>query len=179
LYIGNASSPLVRKCDLASDGTLGTCTNAGVPDAVASGVEDIRIVGTTGYLLHYDEERISKCIVDTDGSFSSCDNVEATGFSEPESLAIRGSHMYVANWDMNSITRCIIGEDGSLTDCRDAGASGLVGPTQVAVKGSSIYITNSNGGAGVTRCTATDDGLLTGCTRVFSELKFLIGIAFS
>jgi hypothetical protein len=171
LYIGDAQSPLVRMCRVEADGSLDGCANAQFPGALASDVDDIQIVDTTAYALHFDKNAVSKCTVQDDGSFASCEDAGATGLDGPLGFTISGSNMYIANRWSNSTTRCIIASGGALSDCRDAGAPGLIVPTHVAVRGSSVYITDE-GTAGITRCTAGSDGLLTGCTSI-SEPKTL------
>ncbi|KQT11484.1 hypothetical protein [Ramlibacter sp. Leaf400] len=179
LYISDAGSPRITKCVIEPDGSLNACADALFPDALASTAENLQIVGTTAYVLHYDDAKVSRCEVGADGTLSGCADAGVPGLSDPEGLTIHGSHLYVANYAGDNVVRCVIAADGSgaLNDCRDAGATGLSSPTHVAVRGSTVHITNSDPDSGLTRCTATSEGLLTSCTRVFSEPKSLYGIA--
>ncbi|KQT08849.1 hypothetical protein ASG30_15310 [Ramlibacter sp. Leaf400] len=161
LYIGDSSSPRVRKCHIRDDGALDACSSAGLPDSFGLAAEDIRVVDSTAYILHLDEEQVSKCLVGTDGGFSGCTSAGASGLSTPFGFAITGKHMYIANWSNNNIQRCTMDTDGSLADCMDAAADRFSSPTQIAVRGSSVYVTSSAGG--VTHCTRTSEGLLTAC----------------
>lgn len=170
LYIANVSGPIVRKCDIQTDGSLGTCSDANFPDALANTARDLRIVGTTAYVLHYGESKISKCEIVADGTLSGCVDAGATGLDSPKGFAISGSHMYVANEGPGegapgSVTRCTLADDGMLGNCADAGAN-VSSPNQIAIQGSAVYITNSSTDDSLTHCTAGSDGLLTGCTSV-------------
>lgn len=176
LYFGTDVAPLVRKCPIQADGSLGACTDAGFPGELATSVEDIRLVGTTAYILHYEADKVSKCTVRDDGSLASCEDARATGLQSPEGFAIHGSHMYIANSGDDNVVHCSIGADGLLGNCMDAGASGVSSPTQVAVRGSTVYITGADEFAGLTRCTAGTDGLLGNCTNISGTPKALYSI---
>lgn len=164
LYLGDTSSPRVRKCEIREDGGLEACVSAGVRDTLAEGVEEIRFVDSTAFLLHYVEGRVSRCAVEPDGSLSGCTDAAATGLVNPEGFAISGSHLYVAHRGSGDVMRCIISALGSLTNCEDSGASAVGAPTQIAIRGSTVYIAYAAAQVGVTRCTANSDGLLTDCT---------------
>ena len=176
LYIGDGQSPLVRMCQIQASGSLVDCADALFPAALASKVNDIQIVDTRAYVLHNEDNAVSKCTVMSDGSFASCEDAGASGLDGPMGFTINGNHMHIANRWSNSITRCVIALDGSLTDCRDAGASGLIEPTHLAFRGSNVYIT-ADQTTGIIRCAAGSDGLLTGCTSI-SEPQALQRILF-
>jgi hypothetical protein len=172
LYIADLEVPVIRKCEIESDGSLGACTDAEFPDTLQDQAEDIRISNSTAYVLHRNSWQVSKCDVLADGSLSACVDANATGLEVPTGLAISGAHLYVSNGQGGNVTRCVIDVDGGLlTDCVDAGVPGLHSPSQVAIRGSTVYISDFDPAGTVTRCTATTDGLLTGCTASSGPLE--------
>jgi len=161
LYMGDYDSTAVHKCDIANDGSLGSCSEAGVLEAGAPSSGPVRIVGTTAYVLQY-FGKVSKCAVEEDGSLSGCAGAGGADLDIANSFAISGSHMYILDGVTAAVIRCVIEADGSLNNCVIAGTPGIA-PTQVAVRDSVIYITDADEAIGLMRCTADANGLFTGC----------------
>jgi len=166
LYIGGSSTPRVRMCGIQDDGSLRTCSDALFPADMAADVEEIRFAGSRAYLLHNGAGRVSTCTVQDDGTLFDCAYTSVEGLGDPLGLEVAGNHMYIA--DFGTVLRCVVEPDGSLTGCVDAGVL-VNAPSQVAVRGASVYITDLNSNFGVIRCTAGNDGFLTGCRTMYNQ----------
>ncbi len=100
------------------------------------------------------------CVLNADGTLASC-TATGNGFSAPTGIVFNGNNSaYVADWNNNAVYLCNVGLDGSLSSCNSTG-SNFSSPWQLAINGTTLYATNTAGG--VTTCSISGNGSLSGC----------------
>jgi hypothetical protein len=169
LYVAQLSGSLLM-CALNTDGTLGTCANAGAVGATPTGIV---FNGSFAYVADYLNYAVNVCNVGLDGSLSGCAGT-GSNFTSPWQLAVSGSFLYATSASMTGgVTTCAINTDGSLSACTATSGSGTAG---VAASSGFAYIGTQADTVNV--CTIVA-GALSGCTSTGGPFVGLDGVYLS
>lgn len=145
-YVANRGNNTVSKCIIASNGTWSGCVDSG--NTAAGGVAfnrpasiAINPSNTIAYVTNAGNNTVSKCPINSNGTFAACVGSGNTGlsFSTPQGIFINPANTfaYVANETNNQVYQCPI-SNGSFGNCVDSGVgttfSSPIGLSQNSVR---------------------------------------------
>lgn len=174
-YVINYTSNLVLLCDVAANGLLDNCTNAG-----GNGGADLRQIvinqaGTTAYLVEENSSNVvAACPIEASGTLSS--SCQITSFVTPRAIAFTSDQRYAYVTDNNGgsgvIARCAVNAtNGALESCNNV-ITGLSVPTGIdlhtfstgSLTGSYVYYAQASSASSITYCRVNSStGALQSC----------------
>lgn len=117
-----------------------------------TGAISIASLGPLAYVVSSGSSTVSKCPVNSDGTFGACANSNATGvaFSFPIAIALNSTKTlaYVTNQVTQSVVICPINSDGTFGTCTDSGNTVVAfnSPRGIVFNsaGTRAYVVNTN-----------------------------------
>ncbi|MBL7481416.1 hypothetical protein [Legionella bononiensis] len=133
----------------------------------------------TAYITGYNNKDITKCPIQSNGSFSSCSKAGSI-VNPPSGLAFipNGPIVWFPENGSNFITSCTIKNDGDLTACGDILNISLPYAVAFHPSGKYVYIAN-NSSSIVTYCSLTNSNIPESCQQTGSGFSYPISIAIN
>lgn len=125
-YISNFNNSTVSYCPVnTSDGTLATCTavtNTGAGNSTFNGPYEISInpAHTRLYISNNNNNTVSNCPLNTNGSLGTCSAISDSTFNSPTGNSVHpnGNFAYIANGNTNmGVSICPINSGGGFNAC--------------------------------------------------------------
>ncbi len=136
----------------------------------------------TAYVTNYSTNSVSKCAINSDGTFSACNLASHGGpaFAGPTGIAINKQETiaYIANQNNGALSICPLESNGHFGVCTPAASTPFVGPLGLALNAANtlLYVTDFNSGNMVYSCTVNEDGSISACTSFGSGFNSPAGI---
>lgn len=189
-YVSNFSNNTVSQCVVNADGSFSGCASSGGEFSGNYGLYKIAIATINNtpyaYVTNVNNSTVSKCNINSDGSFSNCAAV-GNQFNSAFGIAIatinNTPYAYVTNTTDNngySIDKCPLDASGNFSSCSVISENDFNVPTGIAIANfmgaSYAYITNLNNST-VSQCTIDSNGNFSSCTLTGNDFSQPIGIA--
>lgn len=139
-YIVDSNSDQVTICTVTvsnddNDGDFTNCAKLAGP----GGLSGIAISNNTMYLTSNNNNVVSQCTINSDGSYANCVTT-GSGFSAPQGMTgnttgfLGKAYAYVVNNNSNNVSQCLISSsDASLSDCTATASDLLSAPKFIAI----------------------------------------------
>ena len=173
LYISNEKSGVIIKCEIAQNGNLINCVDAG-GNALLNIPSNMYINRSVfrAYILNMGNDTstpIILCDIDASRNFTNCRNSGAKNIANRRGLIARQNinGIYVGDLYRNIVSTCVSGSNGSLSGCRDAYTSGTIGGPHGFAFGANetyLYIAQYSKNT-ITKCELLANNDLSNCVN--------------
>ena len=181
-YVASGFLGTVYVCSLNPDGSYNTCNttpSTNVPSWQPEAVAFATFSGTQyGYVTTWSDGIVYRCILNADGSFSSCNPTIPTGsyYTHAEGLSFttvnNTQYAYVSD-DVDSVFYCTLNSDGTFNTCQPTPSSNPPTWRPISLTFNTIagtqyaYVCNADGS--VFQCTLNSDGSFNTCNATPSS----------
>lgn len=165
-YIIGLNNKNITKCPIQSNGSFGSCSNAGSIAYPPSGLNFVPNAPQV-WFTEQGENFITFCSVKSDGNLTSCNNILDIAAPNGVTFHPSGNYVYIVNNVNSIVSYCKLSKSNIPGSCQQTG-SGFSNPLYMAVNpsGTYAYITNNLYGAfggAISSCQISSNGSLTNC----------------
>lgn len=133
---------------------------------IQSNEVQVRATPRTAFITNFGNNTVSTCLVNSDGTLSTCVQLQDSTFNGPTSTAFNAAatFLYVANFNNNTVSVCPVNVNGVLAPCTAVADPSFNGPNSIAsnVQGTFAYVANYNNNT-VSICPIMTGGILGSC----------------
>ena len=176
IYVTNNPARLASYCNIAADGSVGTCNSVSTGDTHAPAGITINASGSVAYIANEDGNTVSYCPI-VSGALGTCTPQSDPLFDYPIAVTVDSMNrwIFVLNFNSGKVAVCPIQPGGSLAACTALSpATPFAGPLGIALNSDSslAFITSNDAGGSISVCTISQvDGSLSSCST-FSSMTF-------